>query len=458
VLFTLQQKERGLFREVEHFVSSAIPGIGEIYLPPRGTNISIALRAEGRPPVMLSDMGDGVEQLIMLAAALKTTDRSHPIFLEEPESHLHPGAQRFIARELELSGRQVFIASHSPIFMHPARGASIYQVRWDGTSRTSVSRVAIDAPRAQLLEDLGVRNGDLLLRDAAVFVEGPSDRDAIEAWGRTLGIDFEELNMAVVPLEGGIAVERGAREGNRLLEAIAERGISIPALFVLDSDEREAASVQNLLQRVGDRAVVLKGRELENYLLCPRAVLAALRETHAADPARLAEIDAASVDELERLIDEVSSNLLLTVLLKRVRASIGGLTDGFLDRQTVKSIEHELSASADAGPEQIAETIDNAIQRRIDAERGGVDLQQLVKRVHGELDEVWADASLRRYAAPGEEILTAIFRRFGGAYMKRRDAGRIAAAMSEAEIDQEIKDLIDRIAQLRIPSNVAIGT
>jgi hypothetical protein len=49
---------------------------------------------------------------------------------------------------------------------------------------------------------------------------------------------------------------------------------------MLDRDEREEAEVKRLATQLGDKAklIVLKKRELENYLLCPKAIAKFIRQ------------------------------------------------------------------------------------------------------------------------------------------------------------------------------------
>jgi predicted ATP-dependent endonuclease of OLD family len=58
--------------------------------------------------------------------------------------------------------------------------------------RTKVDRVKETQTLGYVLEDIGARNSDVLLSDAVLFVEGPSDRDVLNAWSETLGTSLIE--------------------------------------------------------------------------------------------------------------------------------------------------------------------------------------------------------------------------------------------------------------------------
>jgi predicted ATP-dependent endonuclease of OLD family len=108
-------------------------------------------------------MGGGVEQLLMIATVLFTTTSEHSLFLEEPESHLHAGAQRFLLEKLYGGERQTFITTHSPVFIDLSRPHSLYRVK-QTVGRSQVAQVHDAAASNALLEDIGVRNSDVLLK------------------------------------------------------------------------------------------------------------------------------------------------------------------------------------------------------------------------------------------------------------------------------------------------------
>jgi len=132
VLHTINSNDRKQFYAIEQFIHSALPEIGQLQtpIPIGGTNTGVAFKTSEKYDVRLHEMGGGIEQLLMVATVLLTTTADHPLFLEEPESHLHAGAQRFLLEKLYDGERQVFITTHSPVFINLARPFSIYQVNY----------------------------------------------------------------------------------------------------------------------------------------------------------------------------------------------------------------------------------------------------------------------------------------------------------------------------------------
>jgi len=316
-------------------------------------------------------MGGGIEQLLMTATVLMTTGNEGTLFLEEPESHLHAGAQRYLIERFYDGDRQVFVTTHSPTFVNLSRPRSFYQVTYAG-GRTAVDRLGEADSLGAMLEDIGARNSDVLLSDAVLFVEGPSDRDVLYAWSKTLGMSLEESNITVLPMDGGDHADRKARVRSEILEGISERA-PIPHLLVLDSDERSPAEIKKLQQGLGDKIYLLERREIENDLLVPRAILTALRLKHTSDAPVLERIELACTEDVQALIDTTAESLYGVVLIKRIRATLEGLKGGLLPRDVAESLAPQ------AHRKDLARLLRGRIRSRVDEHIAGLDIDTTVR-------------------------------------------------------------------------------
>jgi predicted ATPase len=137
VLHTINSNDRELFAMIEKLVHAALPDIGRLQFPLFDTQTEVHFRASEGYTARLHDMGGGIEQLMMIATVLLTTSATHALFVEEPESHLHSAAQRFLMERLAEGGRQVFITTHAPAFINSPREKSIYQVKYR-SNRTEI--------------------------------------------------------------------------------------------------------------------------------------------------------------------------------------------------------------------------------------------------------------------------------------------------------------------------------
>lgn len=190
VLHTINSNDRELFARIEAFVQAALPDVGRLQTPLFGAQTEIHFKAPEGYMARLHDMGGGIEQLLMIATVLLTKSDVHTLCVEEPESHLHAGAQRFLMERLYQGDRQVFVTTHSPTLVNSPRPKSIYQVQYE-KNRTRISRLGDADSLSDLLADIGSRNSDVLLSDAVLFVEGSGDRRAFMVWGDGLGMSME---------------------------------------------------------------------------------------------------------------------------------------------------------------------------------------------------------------------------------------------------------------------------
>ncbi len=442
VLHTLLSRDRQKYGEIETFVQAALPDIGALQTPLTSDGSSVRTgvvfdRKEEGYEIPLHRMGGGIEQLLMVAVALLTTGDTSTLFVEEPESHLHAGAQRFLIERLFEGNRQAFVTTHSPVFVNTSRPKSLYQV----VRRNNVAQVkpihGTDL-LGDVLDDIGARNSDVLLSDSVLFVEGPSDRDVLVAWADILGKGLSEHNVTVLQMGGGRHAARQAPLRSEVLEGISQKA-PVPHLFVVDRDERGGDEVARLERRLGGNVHVLERRELENYLLVPRAILEALRGRYSDQPHILGRAVATGEDEVWRIICATADELYGKVLLKRIRASVRGLGDNLMPDEMVTKLEPR------ARDQNLAALLLTDLEERLHEHIAELDLAELVRVEVERLDAEWSDSAQHLALAPGEELLQSVYRHCGGAYDKVKDAARIAAQMVSDEIDEEIRLLIQRV-------------
>ena len=442
VLNTINNGNRELFANIEKFVHEALPDIGMLQTPlllNQETEIAFRSR-DGGYSVRLENMGGGVQQLLMVATVLLTTGFESTIFIEEPESHLHAGAQRFLIERLYQGERQVFVTTHSPTFVNQSRPCSMYQIKYSA-NRTAITPLSDTNMLSAMLVDIGSRNSDVLLSNAVLFVEGPGDRAAFDIWSKTLGMSLEEHNVTLSPMGGGEHAERSTKVRSEVLAGISQKA-SVPHLFVLDRDERGQSEIEQLQQVLGERLILLQARELENYMLSPRALIAALRSKCKDNPAIMNRLEAANPEEVRALIHATADKLYGLILLKRIRAEMPGLPGGLFPRESATTLASE------AQEDDLAKIILQVVEERLERHVGDLNIPKIVQAQKDVLDKEWADIDHRVQIAPGEEIVVAVFKHFGSDYKKPEDTGRIAKEMSQNEIPAEIKELIRKAVDL----------
>jgi hypothetical protein len=441
VLNTLAGLDRAKLDDIQNYLHGIIPNVGTLHSGPvlgPGTQVEILFEADSGRRSKLPEVGGGIEQLLLVATALKTTNDQASLFLEEPELYLHAGAQRYLIDTLRREARQVFIATHSPVFVNVPGTRTIYRTELIG-SATTFTNVSNGEGLSEVLDDLGYRNSDLLFSDAVLFVEGPSDRDVITVLAATLGLNLLELNIAILPIGGASNSAQMPARSDVLKKISAES--PVPHVFLMDRDERSKSDIDRLKSEVGEQLHVLHRREIENYLLVPRAIRETLRIRCQSNAESLRRLETTTEDQIASWIQQAAMGLKQQTLLKRVRNEVDGLPGGFLPRDMIPDL---VSLPQN---KQFPVAVSRAVRKRLLDSFNALQLETLVERETKRIETDWEKAASRLRCAPGEEILDFVYHQFEVRFRKT-DSAKIAAQLKSSEIDRELSDFLRRLATL----------
>ncbi len=274
----VEELVRSAFPEVVHVdvhVSPGTPAVAEIYVV-----------YPGEPPeeVPLEHCGTGIEQLLILGAAILGSPRSGRTFLiDEPHAFLHPQAERSLLRLIrQHPEHQYIVATHSPLFL---RTTQLHRVR---LLRREVSGTVIRSfgEEAGLLLELGMTADDAWSGDAVLWVEGQTE---VEIYG-VLGENYPDLlgGVRVKSMPDYIRAARlRPREMGRVIAlvrslSIALRPFGVRTLFLFNPDEVSETRKRNLLEGTAGNAMFQPCREVENLLLDAGSITAVLRRRRGA--------------------------------------------------------------------------------------------------------------------------------------------------------------------------------
>ncbi|MBF0696049.1 AAA family ATPase [Actinomyces bowdenii] len=188
--------------------------------------------------------GDGIQSLVALALAMEwTTSVSHPdkqlIFaVEEPESHLHPGAVRELRTVLQTlsASQQVIVTTHSQALVNHR------------DLRRNIIVSGRSAKSANSLEDirntLGVQLSDALASsEVTVVCEGNSDELLLPNILKNYEPRIEKW------MADGLLVFESAHGGSKIYSRVlAAQSILTRPIVVIDSDEAGNKDVERLLK------------------------------------------------------------------------------------------------------------------------------------------------------------------------------------------------------------------
>jgi hypothetical protein len=293
----------------------------------------------------------------------------------------------------------------------------------------------------ETLDDVGSKLSDVLLSDAVLFVEGPTDTPVLSVWAEKLGWSLTGRNLGVLETGGAESVRRDAPIRSTVLENLA-KGTSVPHLFLIDRDQRTPEEIVELKTKLNDQIHVLQKRELENYLLIENAILIVLRDEKSITEELKIKRQEATSEQISHLIDDAVEDLFGSVLIKRIRQVLGGLQGGFLNRDEVKNLTPLVGAPDFEN--ELAKTIKSRVLPQISKKT----IVSIAKSERRKLNLEWKNIPRRREIAPGADILEYVFKHFGARFDKKRDGTRLATAMRVEDIPDEIRILLERINNL----------
>jgi putative ATP-dependent endonuclease of the OLD family len=233
----------------------------------------------------LSRFGHGLQRSYMLALLQELAllgDANAPTLImgiEEPEIYQHPPQARYLAEtllDLSEKGAQIFLCTHSPLFIPGDNFDKIRIVRECGNpSYTSVCSLSYDSLAAELR-----KAGEKLLKESGMIaklypslnpvvnemffckvlflVEGNEDVAYIMSYLMLTGkiLEFRKYGCHIVPVDGK----------NRLIKPLAmAKLLNIPAMVIFDSDTDKIRQEEVTKHKKDNKAILeLQGHGKEN--------------------------------------------------------------------------------------------------------------------------------------------------------------------------------------------------
>lgn len=279
------RSERDRVREFEDFMSTEIFEQSVELIPHRSSDV-LRIRIGDEPERPLYDLGDGIQSILTLTFRAVTADKRSLFFFEEPETHLHPGLQRrlielFITHPL-LKKHQVFATTHSNHFLdlgadYDECATLLFRQRPLGTTPRFEIRTLGHDDR-MILHELGVRASSVFLTNAAIWVEGITDRLYIREFLTRYVRDVvfqdaaarvfrEDVHYSLIEIGGANAAHFSFDPtADDFDDRVRVSKICSESLLILDGDNAGKPRAVKLQQELGDRIVILSSKEIEHLL------------------------------------------------------------------------------------------------------------------------------------------------------------------------------------------------
>ena len=269
-----------------------------ITLIPHRKDDSLHIKIGEAKQFPISQLGDGLQQVIILTyKAFLTTEPSF-FFIEEPEMHLHAGYVKQVMKFLLNETDHYYMAtSHSNYLLdmiNEDERIALYRVDKECTDDKGKYETVIrrcDGDRT-ILQTLGVSPSSVFLANCTIWIEGITDRlyfvqylkkylEELKTAGEDKWQDYSRFidgyHYAFVEYQGSnldhwdFSIESPASVNSSQNKGLSALLVTSNALVVADSDLQGKPRFDELKEQLGDNMIITLGKETENTL--PKALL-----------------------------------------------------------------------------------------------------------------------------------------------------------------------------------------
>jgi predicted ATP-dependent endonuclease of OLD family len=274
---------RDRIKSFEDFLSCTFFNNETVTLIP-DINNDVLLIGIGNAERPVYEFGDGIQSLIILLYPLFfNQEKNLQVFIEEPETSLHPGMQRVFIETLmrkEFSRFQYFITTHSNHFLDLSLDyANISIFSFNKKSEEEIIIENVSSGKTKILDLIGVRNSSIFLSNSSIWVEGITDRLYLRKFLKLFykanpekQVYQEDLHYSFIEY-GGSNITHYAFEDDSDINKIKASGISNRILLLVDSDNTfstpdsaKAKRIKMFEEQLGDNFIKLDTKEIENLL------------------------------------------------------------------------------------------------------------------------------------------------------------------------------------------------
>lgn len=195
--------------------------------------------------VHIDNQGEGIKRqiwfaLLRLRAEQATeTNKRYVWCFDEPETHLHPRAQREFINTLRLLSEQHFqilVSTHSTIFVNASKLEDINTFKIEN----SYTKIGAIAEVGDIFDTLGVLNSDFLFFNKFLVVEGNAEQALIPLlYHKYTGCTLRENNIQLINLKGCTNEDVANDLLDSLIDGFAKRDDLSIYIFDADTNKQE---------------------------------------------------------------------------------------------------------------------------------------------------------------------------------------------------------------------------
>lgn len=164
------------------------------------SGVTVTIR-DGDHDAPLAEHSDGIRALSVLTLLGMSHKTARIVAVDEPETHLHPTAQRSIAKTLRMGGGQRVLVTHSPSVVSAMNPMDIVAFGTDRRPRQLAPGAPI-AGHEETVRHWSHRLIEPLTARKVVVVEGVSDQILVERVAELMGTNLDRIGVTVFELGG----------------------------------------------------------------------------------------------------------------------------------------------------------------------------------------------------------------------------------------------------------------
>lgn len=348
--------------------------------------------------------GFGFQVWLQIHTHLIRGGKDSILVLDEPDVYLHPDLQHRLYKDVKEIYGQYFLATHAIEIINVAETSEILMIE---PSLKSARRIKRDSEYDSMLNYLGsAENADfakIARIQKVLFVEG-QDAKIIRRFANRLGLkNLSSEQKAPIFQLGGFSQWRRAESTVWAFKSLL--GIEISMKCIFDRDFRSSLEMKKFtddMKKGGLDCVVLQRKEIENYLLSPKAIAKAISfRLRRADK----DPSVVSPEAISGMIDDISLDM-----------------KNYLSANITSNV---LRFAREQGSKEDDSTV---ITRAID-----------------EFEKLWSTFDGRRALIPGKEALKKIFDRVQKEYYVSITPAMVQEQMLPEDLGDELTKLLNQM-------------
>lgn len=191
---------------------------------------------------LLSNKSSGLQQLVYLGVVFSFNLLKKPknivLGIEEPESNLHTSLQkRLFKRIREISEEyslQIFLTTHSPVFIDKFNYESVHHVKRNNNKHTKVLKESYRNNWFNIRKDLGLDiNDSLFVGEFNLLVEGPTEKIIFP---KIIKILYDKDLISFSEEDINLLSAQGAPNLHYFSKLISQMGL--PTVVLVDNDQQ----------------------------------------------------------------------------------------------------------------------------------------------------------------------------------------------------------------------------